>query len=492
MLDINSALNAIFKNSNPDATDEEIQAKVEGLKKAGSSAVNQALSFIPGMNSVKDIATNAPALVNEVKDNPIVKGLAGEPLAPGIPNPGNPVSDIAQGALVNMLPKPETPPSSGVTGDFAPPMPLPEPPKADLPPIPAASPIAATPSPKAQTAMDTLTADTSSNDYAARQEELDREKKKHALGVIPVALGGIADALGNAAVPFGGKGASGTAEKLAETNLESDKRNKEAFETKLKTDPNSDLSKSYRQMVLQIAPDLAKQPSFQNMSAQAIGDKLPLIDTMMKAQAQKDAKEIGLKQIKESRNISLGLKEEQQQDKLEHDYKQQLMSVRGDPNISGLEKQRDAAAQAYNLIKDSETKGGYNLSEPQLVELYGQLYMAMTGRGLTAEAQKSMDQATGKQKAAALATFIGMSPSATTQAIGDRLKHMTTTLGHQTQENLDKRMESRVLPPSRLDPKRADAIRQAGRGYSFQELMEKSEERKSGKPKLSKDSLGLF
>ena len=348
------------------------------------------------------------------------------------------------------------------------------------PPVTSAPSVPVVPPAKTPDAMATaITAP--SNDNAAREAELARLEHQKRMNIIPAAIGGLGDAAAKGLSAFGMKLPSDTQNQILERGKETEEEGKKDFELKMQNDPNSDISKSYRQMVLQIAPTLAQQPNFQNMSAKAIGDKLPLIDTMMKAQQAKDMKEMSLAQMKSNKDISLGLREDQQQDKLEQQYKQQLTSVRGDPNISGLEKQRDGAAQAYNILAQSKKPdGSYDLSEPQLTELYNQITVATSGKGMTDSMQKSMDQATAKQKMASIATFIGMSPSATTQAIGDRLMHMSQVLGTQTQANLDKRMESRVLPPSGLKPERAKPIQDAGRGYSFQELVKKSNERKAG------------
>lgn len=478
---IDDALSAIIRGANPDTSPEDVMAQVNQLKQSGGEAVDQALSFIPGLKDLKDAAANIPALATEAAQTPtgasIASALSGGPVAANVPNPGNPVSDVANGVVsgvANALAIPPSPQPAPVTPPTAPPV-VPPPAVAATPsPMSKAnSPMPATPPPPAL--PDVVP---TSKDNDARQAALDDAAKKRKEQIIPEAIAGAGDAVGKGLAAFGIKTPTDQQDKLLERAKANFEESKGLFEDKVKNDPNSDISKSYRQMVLQIAPDLAKNPNFTNMSAAAIGDKLPLIDTMVKAQASKDAKEMGLKQLQANHDISLGLKQDQQQDKLEQQYKQQLMSVRGDPNISGLEKQRDGAAQAYNILAQSrKSDGSYDLSEPQLTELYNQISVATSGKGMTDSMQKAMDQSTAKQKLASIATFVGMSPSATTQAIGDRLMHMSTVLGQQTQGNLDRRMESRILPPSGLDPERVEPIKKAGRGFSFQDLVQKSNER---------------
>lgn len=475
-MNMDSALFQIFKNAHPEKSDDEIQTMIAGTANAPEAArqdIGTQLSVSPDVMDIKP-PVNTPSSF-DVQDSTHTVTQNGSPasVAP-VPTTVEPI-----------IPAPE------ISAPVAPILPTPAPVVASKTP---SKPVASKPD---SLSLDiTANAPTSSKDNDARNAMLADEEKRRKLNMIPTLLAGAADTVGTGARAFGVNAPTDALEKLTEQAHTNFEKSKSLFDDKIKNDPNSDVSKSYRQMVLQIAPQLAKQPAFQNMSAQTIGDKLPLIETMMKAQAQKDNREMGLKQLQANKDMTLGLKEDQQQDKLEHDYTQQLVSVRGDPNISALEKQRDAAAQAYNLIRDSQGTGkDYNLSEPQMVELYGQLYTAMTGRGLTAEAQHAMNQATGKQKLASLATFIGMSPSATTTAIGDRLKHMTTTLGTQVQSNLDKRMAQRMIPPSGLAKDRADRRAKEGRGFSFGELVEQSNKRAMGgenKPKLEKDSLGLF
>ena len=368
-------------------------------------------------------------------------------------------------------------PSHGVSGSWDAPTPIESnPPSSGAPStvVPVKPPLVAPPA--SPPAMD------HTEDQRRREANDAAIEHKRRMGLFGAGIAGIGDAIASGNKAYGVNNATDTASKVLESGDKSRKADKLNIELKIKRDPNSDVSQAYRKMVSQIVPDLAKAPEFLKMSAQDIGDKLPMIDTIMRAQAAKDAKEMGMAQLKANKDISIGVQANQHQDKLEQNYKQQFISVRGDQNISGLEKQRDAAAQAYNLIRDSQGKEGkhYNLSEPQLVELYGQMMMAMTGRGLTGESLAKMDQASAKSKTAALATFIGLSPSATTDAIGDRLKHMTTTLGPQVQSNLDKRMEGRLLPPSGLDPKRAAPIREAGRSRTFQEQVALSDERAMG------------
>lgn len=168
-----------------------------------------------------------------------------------------------------------------------------------------------------QPSMDAIVGNPS-NDNEARNKMLQDQMDKRNPNKLVSLLGGIADATGNAATALGGKGASGIQENVMKHQADNETQAKTEFETKLKNDPNSDISKSYRQMVTQIVPDLASNPEFSKMSAAMIGEKLPLIDNMMKAQAAKDSKELSIAAMKENRanmrnqkDLALSEKEDQ-------------------------------------------------------------------------------------------------------------------------------------------------------------------------------------
>jgi len=250
---IDDALTAIMQNAYPDSTDEDIQAKVNKLKAAGSNAIQSALSFIPNMSSTSaspDQGTTPAPFQGPTgpADTSAGMGIVTPPAASVPPTPSM------------SLPALSSPASSTA----------PNTPAASAPTTPGASAIATPPS---------------DVDNAARQAFLAQQQKTHELGTIPVALAGVGEAIQNASVPFGGAKAGNETAQVQDVLQKGEEQRKAQFEQNLQTDPNSDVSKAYRQMVLEIAPDLAKQPNFQGMTAQEIGDKLPLIDEVMKAKA---------------------------------------------------------------------------------------------------------------------------------------------------------------------------------------------------------------
>lgn len=186
-----------------------------------------------------------------------------------------------------------------IQGSDAPPSPIMTPPADDIKlPEPAPVDTVSVAAPTKPTAVDskgTPPVDLAAITAPGKPDEAPPRGKRNPL---PILAGGIGDAISASASAFGGNAPGGSAQRIAEYQDKELARQKLEGEDKIKEDPNSAVSKNYRNMVLQMVPDLAKNPDFANMSAKMIGDKLPMIDTMMKAQAQKDMKELGMQQLK--------------------------------------------------------------------------------------------------------------------------------------------------------------------------------------------------
>lgn len=462
---IDDALSAILKGANPDASDEDIQSQVAGLKQSGGEAVNQALSFIPGLNGMKDAASNIPAMANATKDNPIVqdiaKGVTGEPISSSVPNPGNPVSGAVQGLITGAYadPKPSAPSATPMPSEPTAPAPQPT-----IEPTEAPAPKS---SPKEPAKDDTAALLAPSNDNDARNKMLQEAEKRRKLAIIPEAIGGVADAIGTGARAFGVNAPVDAQDKLLAQAKENFEQSKTLFEDKTKNDPNSDISKSYRQMVLQIAPDLAKQPTFQNMSAQAIGDKLPLIDTMMKARAAEDSKKVGLAQAQANKDLNIGLREDQQQDRLEQQARQSVTNLRGDRSLARAEEQRDAAIVAYNRLSEIQ-KSGKGLNPVDYVDILGQIYKARTGNAPGEQVLKDIRQSTAQGQFDKAYTYVtGQQAPATSKDITHSLISMAKSMGEQADKFHEGYMNSHLIKPSSLKDERWKPILQTGRGVSL-------------------------
>lgn len=490
---IDDALSAILKGSNPQSSDDDIAAQVAALKKSGGDAVDQALSFIPGLKTMKDVASNAPALATEAAKTPmgasITSALSGGPIAPNIPNPGNPISDISQGIVAGLANQPSAP----------------TPPAAPQPNMPAPAPDAATPpaTPDASAPDDTdddsapATPDLSaltapaSNDNAIRQQALAKATQQRKLATIPAAIAGVGDAIASGAKAFGVNAPTDVQGKVLDRAKADFDENKQQTDENLKNDPNSDISKAYRQMVMQIVPDAAKQPSFQSMSAAAIGDKLPLIDTMMKAQAAKDSKELGLQQIQSNKDVSIGLRNDQNQEKMEQQAKQMVANLRGDKSLARAEEQRDGAISVATTANQLQ-KEGRAPSKLEYYDLLGQLWKARTGATPTDAAIRDLDTSTFKGDFNKAASYITGKPAgATTSAILQNIKDFADQSGKLADQFHQGYMNAHLIKPQDLDESRWKPIADTGRGVSYADAM-KLLKTQPAQNTSNKDSLGIL
>lgn len=456
--------------------------------------LKNALSGIPGASSVADIASNAGPLIDEAAKNPTIQamanGVTGAPITSDVPNPGNPVSGLAEGMVA--------PTASNALQDAPPPAPVPTP-IPDLSAAPAA-PEASTqpssaPSPTSMpdatsTSPAPITIDPTEDQRRREAMNAEREHKRR-MASLPGAIAGAGDAIAAGAKAFGVNNSTDTQDKVLDRAKDQYKESGDIFEMKLRQDPNSGVSKSYRSMVQQIVPDLAKNPNFSSMSAQEIGDKLPMIDTMMKAQAQKDTKELGLKQVQASKDAAAGQKHDTEQDRLEAQAMQRVSSLRGDQALARIETQRDGAISAYSLLQQAKNEKR-PLTQAEYYDLLGQLWKSRSGAAPTQESMRDLDSRTFKGDITKMATyFTGKPQGATTEAVLDNLRQFTKHTGDLTDAQHDAYMAPHLVKPAGLDEDRWNPIKNTARGMSFADAVKRSQGTQA-KPKLSKDSLGLF
>lgn len=477
-----SILHDIFKNAYPDASDEDIDNEVAGLGQGAEHGLSSALSSIPGASSLADIVSNAPALWNKVKNSNMVqdasKALTGESINGMVPNPGNPISDVAQGAITGGLkdllnptqdptPTPPAPAASTVTPDATP----------DASPAPASP--AVPPVAQAKQAADAGAKTDNSDELAAAMsvapksdaeaELAAREKRKHDIGLIPVAGAGIGDAISSAASAFGARGNTGTQEKVKEDIDNSIVKDKAAFEEKQKKDPNSDISKHYQKVLGLMLGDKAKAFNVSSMSAENIASTLPEVEKYMQ-------KELGMAQVRSNKELATSMKDRDEQDKLYQQSLQNLNSVRGDSQLQKIEAQRDAATAAFNRLAELKARG----EEPNPVDytdILGQIYKARTGAAPTQEIMKAINQSTASGKLNHAYTFVtGRQAPATTADIAHSLQSMAFSMGQQADKLHDGYMRTRTgdaISP-RLNADDRERLGKLARGMSFAEATKDS------------------
>lgn len=178
--------------------------------------------------------------------------------------------------------------------------------------------------------------------------------------------------------------------------------------------------------------------------------------------------------------LDIGIKESQQQDKLEEQYRKSFQQIRGDPALKRTEEQRDAAAVVYNRIKDVKAQGQI-LNPIDYIDSLGQIYKARTGTAPTETVLKEARQATAKGQFGKAFTYLtGQQAPATTEDIMNSLQDMALHMGEQADKFHDGYMRSRMRPPKGLAHDRVENIH-AERGMSFAEATDQM-------PKASKKS----
>ncbi len=154
-------------------------------------------------------------------------------------------------------------------------------------------------------------------------------------------------------------------------------------------------------------------------------------------------------------------------------------SLRGDQVYKGLETQRNSAAQGYDtLLKNKKPDGSYDLSNGQIIDLYGQLWKSQTGGVLSPSELDEMNQASVQKNTAKLAGLIGLSKNALPTQVGKRLETMFTNLGEFTEKQHASMEASKAAQPGGLvDPEEIKGAKAAlGRGLTFSQLKAQSDQ----------------
>ncbi len=461
-MSIIDSIYTILKGANPDAPDEDIHAQALQLSQHPDAA-----------SVMQSVSPSTSAPTTPEKDMTMDKSPIGMPSAPPMP-PSSfdvPVSD-------------NTVTQNGSTPGMAAPAPSPVlPPEPENPETPPASPVAApspvaakpsTPSePVAKPALPALPTD--SNDKAVRDAGMaDALKGRKTANILGLGAG-ASDAINNGLHAFGMNAPTDQQAKLLDRAKANFEESKGLLEEKISNDPNSDASRTARDLVLQIAPQMAQDPNFAKMSDKMLRDKLPLVDTMMKAKAAEDNRKLGLEQVKGSKDLSLSLRQDQQQDKLEQNAKQMVSNLRGDKSLARAEEQRDGAIVAYNRLKEIKASG----KEPNpvdYVDVLGQIYKARTGNAPGEQIMKDIRQSTAQGSFGKAFTYVtGQQAPATSRDIANSLMDMAKSMGNQADKFHDGYMKAHLIKPHGLDDERWQPILTTGRGTSFADATKSTE-----------------
>lgn len=280
--------------------------KLEKLKQMGGDAVTQALSTYPGMNSVKDIAANAGPLFDAASQTPtgqaMARGATGAPITPEIPNPGNPLSGVVQGAIAPTLTDALTPDPSqerhGATRSWEPnevPPTLETPPSAPAASSGANSTPALEPAPAPLDPFTAMMAKDPTEDERRRDANNAAIEHKRRMSIIPEMAGGVADAFASGAQGYGLNIAADSQSKIAAQGKASREEDKTNFEKSLKDDANSDISKQYQALVAEMMKKSPKDPLILGMTANQIIEKVPAIEKIMTTRSAEDLKRLDIR-----------------------------------------------------------------------------------------------------------------------------------------------------------------------------------------------------
>lgn len=242
--------------------------------------------------------------------------------------------------------------------------------------------------------------------------------------------------------------------------VEYKRRHGEAGITKLKTQADLDKALTDKPTDKYYTTDQSTKMTKDNKNAADV------IATFPKDQVPRDV--VHLLMTQGNKDLTVGTKESNQQDKLEQQYRQSFQTIRGDPSIKRSEEQRDAAAIAYNRIKEVKDHGQV-LNPIDYVDVLGQIYKARTGSAPTNEVLASARQATAKGSLDKAFTYMtGQQAPATTEDIMTSLQDMAQSMGQQADKFHDGYMRNRIKPPLGLAHDRVANVN-AERGMSFAE-----------------------
>ncbi len=453
-----SALDTIFnilKGAHPDASDEDIKSYIDSAK-ASPDQMNSAVAPL-SMDKAPDMSLNIPA-ANDTKSNfdmPVSDNT--------VTQNGSAASVTSQPSQVPppVTPDPETPPVAST--DNA---------NTAKSVVDVAKPSGAVDEPNTGDAQLKAaiapTAKTGDSDA-----ELAMKKKNQNLkltGGLAGLAGGIGDAIGNAAIPFGGKGSSGTQEQILENTNKEVASNKAAFEEKEKKDPTSDVSRHYQKVLGLMLGAHAKGMGVDKMSAEHIAATLPEVEKYMQ-------KELGMQQIRSNKDLQTSLHEQGRQDKLEKDAREWVdyLSKARNGEIGVQNAKVDQARHLLQVYKQSEETG-----QPIPNAQYGEIaigaanLVAGGAQNVSDHTRQMIMQSTAQGDLNKALTYAGFDPSTlggSTPSVLKNLKHLIMRQGTEAENQRDKFInDQKKFIPSGLDPEKAQKLVDANFGNSMKEF----------------------
>lgn len=385
-----------------------------------------------------------------------------------------------------------------IQGSDAIPSPVMTPPVDDIKlpePVPTAAPIVPPAKSAAASAPTAAPADLSAI-TAGKPDEPPPRGKRNPLSILAAGAGDVISASASA---FGGNAPGGSMQRVVESQDKELDRQKLEGDERIKEDPNSAVSKNYRNMVLQMVPDLAKSPDFANMSAKAIGDKLPMIDTMMKAQAQKDMKELGMQQLAAQKEANATAHNDQVQGKYEKEGRDVILKQLSNRS-GGLGLQDSKVNQAIDLRQminqnyDPKTDT-YNIPPALHSELVLGLARLISPNGqIGIQMEQELKTKTAKEGLAKVFTYLtGVPVSGAPQDVIKMFVHSIDRQGETAEGLRDKYNDQlRQLMPTQLNDEVKQKLMSQEMGSKFTDYKDpRKQKSKSGQPTGKGNPLGL-
>jgi hypothetical protein len=245
---------------------------------------------------------------------------------------------------------------------------------------------------------------------------------------------------------------------------EQSKMNEMDAQSQLDTTKGKDLEQNKIDVAGKVTPDMAESliPGSSKWVSdfQTTNKRLPTVE-----EAKKGMEDALLK-------LSRGDDQEQKrQDMLEKQYHDRLVSVRGDQSLARTEKQRDAAAMAYDTIAKVKSENR-DLTELEQTDVLAQLFQARTGKTPTDQDMQHISEQTAKRGFNHAITWASGNPTlvgASTQKTLDNILQFVDATGTKADQQNDAYMSPRLAPPTGLEKSRADHIAALHRGISYSE-----------------------
>src|SRR5260370_216467 len=138
---------------------------------------------------------------------------------------------------------------------------------------------------------------------------------------------------------------------------------------------------------------------------------------------------MSLEQSKAFRDVNVGMRQDQFEDRAINQGMAKISSVRGDPSIARAELMRDGAISAYQLIDHVKSQNRMP-SQVEYYDLLGQMWKARNGTGLTQGEIKDLDAKTFKGSLSKAAQyFTGQPAGVTTGAILNNIQDFVKDSG---------------------------------------------------------------